>query len=53
MVEQLKASDKPEAKKQLQELEDILDKFEISSLENGGALTLVLQAKDFINKISV
>jgi len=52
LIEQLKASDNPEAKKQLKELNDILDKFEISSLENDGALNLVLKAKDLINKIS-
>lgn len=53
IVEQLKASDQPEAKKQLQQLEDILSEFEISSLENDGALNLVLKAKDMINKISM
>jgi hypothetical protein len=52
LVEQLNAADQPETKNQLQELQDILDKFEISSLENDGALNLVLKAKDLINKIS-
>ncbi|MDB4582003.1 DUF4091 domain-containing protein [Draconibacterium sp.] len=53
LIEQLRASDQPEAKKQLQQLEEVLNEFEISSLENEGALNLVLKAKDLINKISV
>ncbi len=52
LVEQLKNSDKPEAKAQLQLLENMLDKFEIASLEKDGALNLILEAKDVINKIS-
>lgn len=52
LVEQLKNSNTPEAKQQLQQLEKVLNEFQISSLENEGALELVLSAKKLMNSIS-
>ncbi len=52
LMEQLEQSDKPEAKQNLRLLNEVLGKFRIESLETDGALSLVLEAKQVIHKVS-
>lgn len=50
--DELTNSDSDENKKKLQQLNNVLDKFQIASLETNGALNLVLEAKNTINQVS-
>ena len=48
----LTEEDNAEAQKGLQQLNNVLNKFQIASLETDGALGLVIEAKDVINQVS-
>uniref|UniRef100_UPI003216E7C3 DUF4091 domain-containing protein n=1 Tax=uncultured Draconibacterium sp. TaxID=1573823 RepID=UPI003216E7C3 len=52
LMEELKDSDDQQAQESLNQLEEILNEFQISSLENDGALDLVEKAKELLNQLS-
>jgi len=52
LVEKLKNSGTPEAKERLNQLNNFLSEFEISSIGEQGATNMVLKAKELMNKLS-